>query len=90
MNEATEKTAHILTIAAAAVGDAFTAAGLRSEDYAFTLVLWPVGEPDRCSTICGSGEPGAQKESAAALAAASKKSEHPPSRTAVHRSGKPN
>jgi len=81
--------AEILTLAAASVGDSLAASGLDSNDFAFTLVLWPIGSPDRVSTICGSGDPCGQKESTLALAKASVKAKHPPSHTLLHKSHGP-
>jgi hypothetical protein len=76
--------AHILTLAATSVGDALAAAGLDSTEFSFTLVLWPVGEPGRCSSICGCGVPAGQTESNIALAAASEKAKRAPSHTMTH------
>ena len=78
-----------LTVAAGSVGDSFTAAGLDSQEFAFTIVLWPVGMPQNCSTVCGCGDPSAQVESTLALAAASEKAKRKPTHITNHRSGRP-
>jgi hypothetical protein len=74
MSKVTDELADILTVAASVVGDTLSASGLDSETFAFTLVLWPIGKPQRCSTITGSGHPDGQGEASRALAAASEKS----------------
>ena len=78
----------LLTLSAAAVGDTLTTANVDSEGFAFTIVMWTVGKPKHCSSVCGSGHPDAQGESPIALAHASEKSKRTPSLITAHRSGK--
>lgn len=78
----------LLTLSAGAVGDTLTLANVDSARFAFTIVVWPVGQPEHCSSVTGSGDPEAQVESSAALAAASAKTKGTPSLVTRHRSGR--
>jgi hypothetical protein len=76
----------ILVLAASAAGDALAAAGIDSKDFAFTIVVWPAGKPEHCSSICASGHMRGPHESTHALAAASEKGKQQPTHITTHTS----
>jgi len=81
----------LLVASAEAVGDTLTLNGVDSSRFAFSLVIWPKGEPERCSSVCGCGDPSAETENPTALAAASEKAKRGnPIILRKHQSPKPN
>jgi len=78
----------LLILAAQATGDALSMAGADADTVAFAIVLWPVGDPERCGSICGCGSTEAVEELPIALASASLKTTDEPNHIAVHNSRK--
>jgi hypothetical protein len=79
--------AEVLTASARWVADVLSAYGFDSKQYAFAVLIWPVGQTDRVSSIAGSFDPGTQAELSAACAAASEKAKNAPTHTTVHTTG---
>jgi len=79
----------LLTSAAHEIGDLLAAAGIESSEYSFAIVLWPVGEPEQCSSIFGCFDKEAAEEVPVALAAAFTRMKRPPRLVLVHKSPTP-
>lgn len=89
MTDASEFLSKVLIATARNVADCLAFFGLKSEESAFAVLIWPVGKPERVSSIAGSGDVNTQYELAAACLAASEKAKGQPAQVVTHTSEEP-
>jgi hypothetical protein len=87
MSDASNFMAKVLVASARWVADVLNAYGFDSKQHAFAVLIWPVGKPERVSSIAGSADIATQGELPAACAAASEKAKKEPTHHEYHTSG---